>query len=74
MGAITDRLQKIQSELLTMQNGYRDTTLKFWALALAWEAVRFAWYVCADDLGAQAKLRDLKLALARVTGFYSRKQ
>jgi hypothetical protein len=48
MGIIADRLQAIQSELVGIQMGYRDTQIEFWALALAWEAVRCAWYICTQ--------------------------
>jgi len=48
MGIIADRLQEIQAELAGIQTGYRDTQIEFWALALAWEAVRCAWYICAQ--------------------------
>ena len=49
MGIIADRLQAIQNELAGIQMGYRDTQIEFWALRLAWEAVRCAWYICAQQ-------------------------
>ena len=71
MSEITDKLQAIQLELSAMQNKHRDTTPQFWAFNLAWEAVRFAWYVCkGDELGAREKLHHVKQALIRVGRFY----
>ena len=49
-----DIVQRAQSELLQLQNWYPDTQPEFWALAVAWEAARFAWYVLGGDLGTAA--------------------
>jgi hypothetical protein len=58
-------VQSAQSALLKLQMQYRDTTLPFWALAVAWEAARFAWYVVHGDLGtARDKLQLVEDAIA----------
>jgi hypothetical protein len=58
-------VQAAQSTLLNLQMQYRDTTLPFWALAVAWEAARFAWYVLQGDLGtARDKLQFVEEAIA----------
>ncbi len=59
-----DIIQSAQSKLLQLQNHYRDCQIEFWALAVVWEATRFAWYVVAGDLHtARAKLQGLKNAI-----------
>lgn len=58
-------IQEAQSTIARLQMKYRDTTPDFWALAVAWEAARFAWYVTEDDRGTAAdKLHLLKDAIA----------
>ena len=47
-------IQETQTTLARLQNSYRDTQPEFWALAVAWEAARFAWYVLGGDLGTAA--------------------
>jgi hypothetical protein len=42
-------VQAAQSTISKLQMTYRDTDLRFWALAAAWHALRFAWYVAAGD-------------------------
>ena len=62
-----DIIQEAQAALGKLQMTYRDSQPEFWALALAWEAVRFAWYVCAGDTGAALeKLELVRRALAAV--------
>jgi hypothetical protein len=57
-------VQSAQSTLMKVQMRYRDTTLPFWALAVAWEATRFAWYVVQGDLHtAQDKLHRVEEAI-----------
>jgi hypothetical protein len=57
-------VQNAQAEIGHLQMTYRDSQPAFWALAVAWEAIRFAWYVLDDDLGsAQAKLARVKEAI-----------
>ncbi len=62
----TDHIQDIQTTLGRLQMQYSETTLEFWALRLAWEAVRLAWYIVAqhDDGG---KLELVKGALKDLT-------
>ena len=44
---------------------YGDSELAFWALAVAWQALRFAWYILDGDRGsAQGKLAEVKQAIA----------
>jgi hypothetical protein len=44
---------------------YRDSDPCFWALAVAWEATRFAWYVLSEDPGtARGKLQLTEKALS----------
>ena len=52
-----DQLQGFQGNVSRLRDQYRDTQPEFLALTVAWEAIRFAWYVVAgqpDD--ARAKL------------------
>ena len=58
-------IQAAQSALGTLQYTYGDHDPKFWALAVAWEAARFAWYVVEGDAGTAAdKLQLLQTAIA----------
>ena len=42
-------LQLMQDMIGSLQRQYdQDTVLQFWALRLAWEAIRLAWYVVAQ--------------------------
>ncbi len=57
-------IQTAQSALSQLQFTYRDHDPQFWALAVAWEAARFAWYVVAGDAGTAAdKLALLQTAI-----------
>ena len=57
-------IQAAQSALGTLQYTYRDHDPEFWALAVAWEAARFAWYVVEGDAGTAAdKLQLLQTAI-----------
>jgi hypothetical protein len=57
-------VQGAQTTIGQLQMTYRDIDPKFWALAVAWEALRFAWYVLDGDLGtAQEKLARVKAAI-----------
>ncbi len=42
-------IQGAQDTLGHLQMQYSDDRVEFWALALAWEAARLAWYVVSDD-------------------------
>jgi len=58
------QLQKIQQQLDRLQYSYADNRPEFWAILLAWEAVRLAWYVVSGDPGtAREKLELVKSAL-----------
>ena len=58
-------IQEVQMEIGRMQMTYRDSDPKFQALAVAWQALRFAWYVVAEDRStAQDKLALVEEALA----------
>ncbi len=58
-------IQDAQTTIGRLQMQYRDTSPDFWALAVAWEAARFAWYVVEGDRGTAAdKLHLLKDAIA----------
>lgn len=71
-----DTIQQAQTTLGQLRMAYRDSQPEFWALAVAWEAVRFAWYVVDGDTGthcvgavrclgtAQDKLALVKEAIA----------
>jgi len=51
-------IQLAQTALGKLQMQYRDSQIEFYALGVAWEAARFAWYVVSGDRGAAAdKLR-----------------
>jgi hypothetical protein len=41
-------IQHVQITLGNLQLQYSETRPEFWALRLAWEAVRLAWYVVAQ--------------------------
>ncbi len=62
-----DIIQEAQTALGKLQMTYRDSQPQFWALALAWEAARFAWYVASNDLDtAREKLARVRGALQDV--------
>ena len=43
----------------------RDSELAFWALAVAWQALRFVWYMLDGDRStALGKLAEVKQAIA----------
>ena len=50
----TDVIQSAQTALGRLQMQYRDSQIEFYALGVAWEAARFAWYVVSGDLGTAA--------------------
>ena len=51
-------IQLAQTALGKLQMQYRDSQIEFYALGVAWEAARFAWYVVSGDRGTAAdKLR-----------------
>lgn len=54
-----EQIQAAQSALAKIQLQYRDNTREFWALAMAVEFVRVAWYEVAKDPDtAHEKLTD----------------
>ena len=61
-----DLIQHLQTTLGRLQLQYSETMPEFWALRLAWETVRLAWYVVArhDDGGklelVEGALKDLQ--------------
>ena len=58
-------LQDAQTTIVRWQMRYSDTTPEFWGLRVAWEALRFAWYVAdRDPQSAADKLHLLKDAIA----------
>ena len=58
-------IQEVQMEIGRLQMTYRDSDPKFQALAVAWQSLRFAWYVVAEDRStAQSKLALVEEALA----------
>lgn len=62
-------IQDLQVDVARFQFLYTDDRPEFWGLRLAWEAVRFAWYVVAGDLGtAAAKLALVEDAVKDVKG------
>jgi len=60
-------IQRIQDELGALQMSYRDHQPEFWALRLAWEAVRFAWYVVNSQ--SDEKLASVETALCDFQDF-----
>ncbi len=56
-------VQRAQTALGRLQMQYSDDRPEFWALLLAWEATRLAWYVVSDDPTADGKLRLVVTAL-----------
>jgi hypothetical protein len=60
-------VQGTQVSLGQLQMTYHDSQPEFWALRLAWEAARLAWYVVAGDLmSAREKFALVADALADV--------
>ena len=58
-------IQAAQNALSKLKFTYRERDPQFWALAVAWEAARFAWYVVESDPGTAAdKLALLQTAIA----------
>jgi hypothetical protein len=58
-------IQDAQGTLGRLQMQYTDNQSAFWALAVAWEATRFAWYVADhDEASASDKLASLKVTIA----------
>ena len=65
--SMAERIQQIQDELGRARSQYRDNQPEFWALELAWEAVRLAWYVVHDGAGSDMvneKLQSVKDAVS----------
>ncbi len=60
MNKNTEFIQNMQTAIGRLQMQYRDSTLEFWALHLAWEAIRLAWYVVAqhDDGGKLGRVEE----------------
>ena len=59
-----DSVQNAQTMIGQLQMQYRDSDPKFWALGVAWEPLRFAWYVldgdtCTHSHSHSASLRGL---------------
>jgi hypothetical protein len=48
MEAKAELIQQLQTTLGRLQMQYSETAVEFWALRLAWETVRLAWYVVAQ--------------------------
>jgi len=61
-GDLAGQLQQAQSVLGKAQRSYSDSDVRFWALGLAWEAVRLAWYEVVEGHNA-GKLRNVENAL-----------
>ncbi len=59
-------LQDAQTRVGKVQMLYHDTDAEFWALGLAWEAIRLAWYVVDGNLNLACgeKLPLVKSALS----------
>lgn len=66
MSLTTRALQAIQEEIANLQKSYRDHQVQWWALRLAWEAVRNAWYFC--DNGSAEKMDEVRDALKDLEG------
>ncbi len=68
VGAIqpSEIIQAAQMQIGQLQMTYRDADPNFWALALAWETVRLAWYVVEGnfELACHEKLPLVRQALA----------
>lgn len=59
---ILDELETIQMLVAKMRDSqYRTTQAEWWALQLAWEAIRCAWYVCSNH--SRDKIDSVKTAL-----------
>ncbi len=56
------QLQQAQSVIGKAQTRYSDSDTCFWALGLAWEAVRLAWYEVVEGHNG-GKLRNVENAL-----------
>lgn len=57
-------LQETQSAVDRLRYTYSDSQMEFWGLLIAWEALRFAWYVVSGDRAtARAKLELIESAI-----------
>ena len=61
-GDLGAQIQQMQSLLGRAQTLYNDSDIRFWALGLAWEAARLAWYEVVEGHNA-GKLRNVENAL-----------
>ena len=59
---LAGQLQTAQSVIGRAQRSYGDSDIRFWALGLAWEAVRLAWYEVVEGHNG-GKLRNVENAL-----------
>ena len=60
--SLAGQLQQVQAVIGRAQSGYSDSDTCFWALGLAWEAVRLAWYELTQGHPGD-KLRNVENAL-----------
>ncbi len=71
MDESAELIQQMQNMLGRLQIRYSESTPEFWALRLAWEAVRVAWYtVTQQNDGGKLELvegavKDLKEQLQK---------
>jgi hypothetical protein len=54
-----DIIQNAQTAVGQLRDRYNQHQREFWALAVAWEAVRFAWYVVTGNLDTARNKLDL---------------
>jgi len=61
---ICDTIQALQNQTFWLQHQYDSSSSVFCALAVAWEALRFAWYAAHGDFDdAAAKLERVEAAI-----------
>lgn len=64
IGEVCRRIQEIQDVTFRMRDLFHSSSSQFHALTVAWEALRFAWYVVHGDLSdADAKLERVNAAI-----------
>lgn len=68
MQEILDRLQHLQTELDDIRRPLDGNSPKFWALYLAWECTRIAWYAMrGDNADALNKLDRIDYTIEELT-------
>lgn len=64
IGQACNEIQELQNQVFRLRDNYHSSGSQFHALTVAWEAVRFAWYVVHGDfIDANDKLDRVNVAI-----------